>query len=216
MKKHVMLMVIGSVCLASAVLAQPSLPDAAKGWTYVGNTQCKTCHNAKDAGEQWNVWKKTAHANAYQTLLSDKAKEIAAKKGLTVPPNEAPECLRCHVTGYDPQKKAAPDKIKMEDGVQCESCHGPSSAHIDVAKKLFTNKALIESVDIVHTHVIPDENTCRGCHNQDNPTYNPERYTLPDGSKADFDFAQAYEKIKHNWPEGYIEKKYEGKYPKRK
>lgn len=214
-----------SVAASAAVIAmflvsvypafgQPALPDKAKAWEYVGNTQCKVCHNSKEEGQQWTVWKGMEHAKAFQTLASDKAKEAAKAKGLTKPPQESPECLRCHVTGYDVAKAAAPAKIKPEDGVQCESCHGPSSAHLKDGQTLKFHKDQVGQIDIKANRVAIDENICKGCHNADSPTWNPEKYTLENGQKVGFDFKQASAKIAHKWPEGVIEKKYDGKYPK--
>lgn len=186
------------IALVAIVAALPAFAqDAEKG--FVGNTQCKICHNKPAEGEQWNKWKAEKHAEAYKLLLTDKAKEVGAAKGLKTPPAESPECLRCHVTGYDVEKKAPPSAIKLEDGMQCESCHGPASLHLVDGKKLKTAKDK-SGIDVFKNIVKPDESVCRKCHNEDNPTYNPERYTLEDGKKADFDFKQAFEKIKHPNP----------------
>jgi hypothetical protein len=50
--------------------------------TYVGNSQCKVCHNKKEEGEQWTKWKASKHAQAFATLSSDAAKAGAQKKGV--------------------------------------------------------------------------------------------------------------------------------------
>jgi hypothetical protein len=44
------------------------------------------------------------------------------------------------------------------------------------------------------------EKSCRLCHNDTSPTWDPNRYTLPSGEKTGFDVVQAYEKIKHERP----------------
>ncbi|MBI4559508.1 MAG: cytochrome C554 [Candidatus Hydrogenedentes bacterium] len=163
---------------------------------YMGNGACKMCHNKVPEGEQWNKWKAEKHAQAFQVLQSEEAKKVAADKGLKTAPAESPECLKCHVTGYDPEKKAAPASIKMEDGVQCESCHGPNSLHVADAKKQMAAKDKA-SVDVKKNLVKPDENICKKCHNPENPTWKADRYTTASGEKTGFDFAQAYEKIKH-------------------
>lgn len=202
------------VALALNAGAQPALPDTAKTGDFVGNTQCKVCHNKKEEGQQWDAWKKMAHATAFTSLQSDKAKEIAAKRSLAKPAHESPECLACHVTGYDPAKAAAPAKIKLEDGVQCESCHGPSSLHIKDGQALKMHPEKVAEVDMKAHRVVPDEAMCKACHNDKSPTWDPARYALDGGQKAGFDYKQALAKIQHGWPEGVIEKKYEGKYKK--
>ena len=154
--------------------------------TYVGNSQCKICHNKKDEGEQWNKWKAEMHPKAFETLSTDAAKAAAAKKNVTKAPAEAPECLKCHVTGYDAAKGAAPEKINAADGIQCESCHGPASLHTADGKKF---KSGDKSVNMA-AHIVakPDEAVCKKCHNPESPTAKP------------FDFKTASEKVSHPNP----------------
>lgn len=168
------------------------------GATYVGNSKCKVCHNSKTGGEIWNVWKAEQHSKAYATLQSEESKAVAQRVGLATPPAESPECLKCHVTTYSADTKKTADGIALEDGVQCESCHGPASLHVEDGKK----KKKGENVDISAHQTRPDVKACVVCHNDQSPTWNPERYTLADGTKSGFDFAQAWAKIKHEIPEG--------------
>jgi hypothetical protein len=165
--------------------------------TYVGNSQCKICHNKKEEGEQWTKWKAEDHAKALEKLSSDEAKAMATKKGVTKPPAEAPECLKCHVTAYDPATGKAPEKILPADGVQCEACHGAASAHTAEAKKFKSgDKTAKPAEKIGH----PDEKICKKCHNEESPAWKPDRYKLADGKTTGFDFQQAWQKIGHNNP----------------
>jgi hypothetical protein len=86
---------------------------------YVGTKMCKACHNSAKQGKQYEVWSKTAHAEAYKTLTTEKANEIAKAKGITKPAAEAPECLECHAKPVDP--KLAERMYDPKDGVQCET-----------------------------------------------------------------------------------------------
>jgi len=170
-------------------------PDGA---TYIGNSKCKLCHNAKAEGEQWNVWKTTKHAGAYEMLKSDAAIAAGKERGLEHPPVESPECLRCHVTGYDVEKKAPPSGIKLADSVQCESCHGPASLHAKDGKTLKFKKGA--NIDVKANLRKIDENVCKTCHNSDSPSWNPEQFTLENGDKVGFDFEQAKKIIEHHNP----------------
>lgn len=187
-----------------AVLPQFAIAQDADGKEYVGTTQCKVCHNKKDEGAQYDIWKAMKHANAFQALSSDAALEVAAKIGLESKPAESAECLKCHVTSYDVETKSVHPKVKMVEGVQCESCHGPSSAHLDDGKKLMMKKG--DGIDVLANIIRPDANTCLKCHNDENPTWNPEKYTLENGEKVGFDFEQAYALITHSNPEKKEEK----------
>lgn len=167
---------------------------------FIGHDQCKVCHNKKPEGEQWSVWKEMNHAKALDALMTDKAKKVAEEKGLTKPPHEAPECLKCHVTAYDVEKMAPPAKIKMDGGVQCETCHGPGSDHVTDGRDVMFKKKTADEIDWMANLKKIEEALCRECHNEESPTWDTEKYTLEDGSKAGFDFEQAKEKIAHPNP----------------
>lgn len=170
----------------------------AQGEDLAGHSSCKVCHNKSAEGEQWNKWSKEKHALAFKTLETDEANAIAKEQGLTVPAAEAPECLRCHVTAYE-KGKELPAKIKMADGVQCESCHGPSADHVADAKKALLKKD--ESIDLSAGRTPPGAEVCEVCHNPESPTWDPERFTREDGTKAGFDFEAAWKMIAHPNPQ---------------
>lgn len=198
----------------SEVQAQPKLTEEEAARSYVGSSQCKMCHTNTKAYEKARLSFEKDHVKAFQALLGEKAKEIAKEKGLSKPPHESPECMKCHVTGYDVEKATYPRRIKPSDGLQCESCHGPASEHLNDGKALKINPADIATIDIKANISRPTEERCRSCHNSNSPTWDPERYTKTDGSKDGFDFETSYKKIAHDYPENYFEDKYKGNYPK--
>lgn len=167
---------------------------------YIGHNQCKVCHNKKPEGEQWTVWKSMGHAKAFDALKTDEAKKIAEERGLAKPPHEAPECVKCHVTGYDLETASLPAKIKPEDGVQCETCHGPGENHVTDGRDVMFKKKTAEEVDWMANLMEVTEENCRECHNEESPTWDTTRYTLEDGSTVAFDFELAKEKIAHPNP----------------
>lgn len=183
--------------LAAAVLQAPSA--AAEEADYVGHKKCKMCHSKKSQGEQWKIWTQMNHAKAFETLSTDQAKIYGEEAGLTAPPQESAECLRCHVTAYNVEAKAPHKAIAKEDGVQCESCHGPGSEHLVFGKKNMTAKDI--PADVPRHMVRPDVTACTECHNEESPAWDTEKYTLEDGSTSGFDFEQAFAKIAHFNPE---------------
>ena len=186
------------------VPAQAAAEEAER--TFIGNRQCKLCHNKPAEGAQWTVWTKTEHRQAFKVLSSEKALEVGKKLGLEKLPSESASCLKCHVTGYNEKTHAVPAKLKMQEGIQCESCHGPASAHMEGGKALRMKKDT--TIDISKTIARPGVKTCVKCHNAENPTWDPARYTLENGETTGFDFAQAYAKIKHTNPKkSFAEKK---------
>jgi hypothetical protein len=93
-----------------ASLAPPA-PQAGQPF-YVGMEACRDCHE-----EAFDIWVRTPHSEAYRTL------EVVNK-------NFNLSCVSCHVTGY---RQPGGAEVVQNDGrrdVQCESCHGPGSAHI--------------------------------------------------------------------------------------
>lgn len=167
---------------------------------YIGADQCKVCHNKKPEGAQWNVWKTMKHAKAFESLKGEAALKIAADRKMAKPPSESPECLKCHVTGYDVAKAAAPARIKPEDGLSCENCHGPGSLHVTDAKDVVSKKKTAAEIDWKAHLTLIEAARCLECHNEESPTWNPEQFTLADGTKAGFDFEQAKKMIEHPNP----------------
>lgn len=155
--------------------------DDAPEHAFVGADKCKMCHNSAKKGAQYTKWKEAKHSKAYETLATDKAKEAASAKGIDDPQN-APECLRCHVTGYGAPEEMLTDKYKIEDGVGCESCHGPGADYYKMATMKDREKSIEAGL------VIPDAETCTRCHNEDSPFF------------QGFDFETFYAKIAHEMP----------------
>ena len=139
---------------------------------YVGTKTCAMCHKAKDKGEAFTIWQKSAHAGAYKTLASEQSAKIAKEKGLTKPASESPECLKCHVTGGGVATNV--DKtFDMKEGVTCEACHGAASGFKTThAKKENTAKA-VEAGLITGDAA---KKTCETCHNKQSPTFKGFKY----------------------------------------
>jgi len=160
---------------------------------YAGSKKCRICHNAPSKGKMHDLWRKTLHAHAYKTLLSDEAKEAAKKSGIS-DPQKSGECLRCHATAYGFTKKLVTKKVKVEEGVGCESCHGPAKDYSNLTIMKNREKAIAAGM------IYPAKNTCTKCHNTESSTWNPERYTDKEGNKVGFDYEVLWEMIKHSIP----------------
>ena len=150
-----------------ALLASGTL--MAQNFKYIGASKCKMCHVKPATGEQYNIWLKGPHAGAMKTLASDEAKKIATEKGIADPTTDA-ACTKCHstVAGVDSKLIAS---AKMDEGVSCESCHGPGSMYKGAS--VMKNRELAMSKGMI----IPDEALCKTCHNEESPTYKEFNYT---------------------------------------
>ncbi len=135
---------------------------------YIGAASCKMCHNTTKMGKQYKVWSEGPHAKAFAALASEEALALAKKAGVKGSPQEAAQCLKCHSTAAGLTKAEIPKKMKLENGVECETCHGPGSLH----KKMMAKKKGAEGTGLVAT----TEKTCVGCHNEESPTYKKFEY----------------------------------------
>jgi hypothetical protein len=118
------------------------------GPTYVGaRTECRKCHI-----RIFRSWEMTPHSGTME-VLSEEEKTDA-------------DCVRCHVTGFgDPSGFTSMEETAHLGNVGCEACHGAGSE--------YSNRATMQNRDaaIEAGLVIPDEQTCRGCHNEESPTF---------------------------------------------
>lgn len=159
--------------------------EAAKTFSYVGTMKCKLCHMKPEDGAQFKIWSESAHAKAFATLATPEALAVGKKLGLAKPPQESAECLVCHTTGFKAPAEARV-KVKPEDGVSCEACHGPGSDYNPktVMTDVFAGKVTPASVGLL----LPGEKTCTECHNEKSPSF------------KGFDFKTYSAKIAHPYP----------------
>lgn len=160
----------------------------------IGVAKCaKMCHKSPAKGKQLVIWQGTDHAKAYKTLLTEEAKAVAKKIGLAEPPHESLKCLSCHATAAQWPDLHAPS-FKIEDGVQCEACHGAGEKYKTMSVMKNPKKAAALG------RVTGDETTCLRCHNDTSPTWKADRYTTKDGQKVGFDHEMMWAKIAHPIP----------------
>lgn len=145
----------------------------AQDYEYIGAKKCKICHNKPEKGEQYKKWAEGPHAKAMEVLSETEAKD--------------PKCLKCHSTAAAADQDLLTEYITVEEGVSCESCHGPGSVY----KKIKIMKSREESV--ANGLVIPTEEVCVKCHNEESPNF------------KGFNFDEYFAKIAHSHPEGWDE-----------
>jgi hypothetical protein len=184
------LFVAAGLAMCAALLA---VPAAADEFTYVGSANCKMCHNKEVSGKQFTIWEASPHAKAFETLASEQSKTIAKGMGID-DPQTADACLRCHVTAHGVAAERIGPRFKLEEGVGCESCHGPASGYnkLNVKKQVMTGEVTGASIGLWEIN----EALCVACHNEESPTF------------KGFDFAEAMKAIAHPYPDGFVEATY--------
>ncbi|MCA9229807.1 MAG: hypothetical protein KDA57_04090 [Planctomycetales bacterium] len=156
--------------------------------SFVGSEVCADCHTSAT-----EVFEMTPHAHATDTLVM-----------LDPPRQYDPECLSCHVTGWEPQEYfpymsgyRSLEKTPHLVGNGCENCHGPGAAHVAAESgEEELSESEIESLrSAMRLEVVENEGNldgqelgvvvknCLRCHDLDN-------------SPA-FDFQQYWPKVAH-------------------
>ncbi len=184
--KNAWMLLFALLFAASSVLAGTG-PQPAKKTThkYGGVKTCKTCHMSAKSGAQYKVWKKSAHAKAYETLKTPEAIAVGKKHGVDSPVT-SDKCLKCHVTAFGVDAALKGPKLTMEEGVSCEACHGAGSGYKKkkIMKAITAGKANAADYGLI----VPDEKVCVKCHNEESPSY------------KEFDFKAYSAKIAHPLP----------------
>jgi len=137
---------------------------------FVGSQACAACH-----ADAFDVWKDSGHAHATETLVK-----------LDPQRQYDPECLSCHVTGWEPQQYVPfqTGYLSLDANVTphlagngCENCHGPGGAHVaaeaggDAALQAQLRKLM--HVDVANV----ERTTCVKCHDHDNsPEFKFDEY----------------------------------------
>lgn len=137
--------IVAALCAVSLHAQQPAnVPSAtqpaaepapAAPGHYVGVASCVNsgCHGATqplDAthvlqNEYYTWLNSDRHAGAYNVLFSDRSARIARNMRLRKRAYEETVCLDCHTTNVPATLVAG--AVDVEDGIQCEVCHGPAS-----------------------------------------------------------------------------------------
>lgn len=162
--------------LSSTVVAEEGDPQ------YVGSGKCKVCHNAEKKGAQYAKWEAGPHSKSYGDLASEEA--IAAGKALGIDnPQTSDKCLKCHVTAFGVAAELKAESFDQTEGVGCEACHGPGSEYKSL--KVMKDREMALAAGLI----IPTEENCVKCHNEESPTY------------KEFKFDEFWEQIAHPVPE---------------
>jgi hypothetical protein len=145
---------------------------------YVGAAACMDCHNGNERSRPAITWMQSRHGHAYWRLGSNWALFLARLRphyaDLTSPIADH-RCLLCHVTGRQNDNALFIASFRNEEGIGCESCHGPGSLYMET-EIMADRKAFL-----ANGGTVPGEATCRSCHRQ----------------SENFDYAEMLPKIAH-------------------
>jgi YVTN family beta-propeller protein len=175
---------------AAATLLWVHAAEEKREPVYVGARVCAQCHHAQAGGDQYSRWLMSRHSQAFAVLAKPEAKEIARLSGIPVEPQESPMCLGCHATGADAEPWEKDPTFYVQDGVQCEKCHGPGSEYSDAKVMMDRQAAMMAGLKM------PSKADCMSCHN-----VKGSHVAVHNKPKPDMD--EAWKTVAHPTPEGY-------------
>lgn len=156
---------------------------------FVGSDVCANCHT-----EATEFFEKTSHAHATATLVN-----------LDPPRHYDPECLSCHVTGWNPQEffpyasgYFGLEKTPHLTNTGCENCHGPGGTHaaVEGGEEEVSDEVQEQLRAAMRLKIVVGEGSAHGqkmgvvvdgclqCHDTDN--------------SPDFDFQKYWPKVRHS------------------
>src|SRR5207302_4468661 len=147
--------------------------------SFAGAKVCGECHKSA-----WEVWQTTKHAQATESLKTGRAGQSKAWINRMFDP----ECIACHVTGWDPKRfiryksgftgeQSSPHLV----GQQCENCHGPGGRHVELERLFAKNKKITDELAAWRKFQRLNKKTafdlCAKCHDGDNdPKFKSETF----------------------------------------
>jgi nitrate reductase cytochrome c-type subunit len=150
----------------------PPIPHSSRQ-KFIGSEKCGKCHTTA-----YDIWQGTPHVDATAHIV-----EPPEERG-DVARHFDPECISCHVTGWNPQEYypyesgyLSLDESKHLTGSGCENCHGPGSEH--AAAEAEDSRVAAELRDQLRDSMkLPLDRArdkCMKCHDLDNsPDFHEE------------------------------------------
>jgi hypothetical protein len=155
-----------------------------RGHEFVGSEVCGECHTTAHG-----IWENTPHRHATDSISQPRERS-------EIPRHFDPECLSCHVTGWNPQQffPYTGGYLELVQSAHlhsngCENCHGPGSAHVAAENGLAELSPERKKALRLEMRLTLDKarDTCLECHDLDN---SPDFHH--DGA-----FEKYWERIKH-------------------
>jgi Cytochrome c554 and c-prime len=188
-----------ALAVQNLVVAEPPIEDPRNGQLtvpnpYVGAKVCGECHS-----KSYKKWLSTGHARSTESLKTGRA----GQEDTWIPRMDDPECIACHVTGWQTKEGYFRYKSGYESeqatphlvGQQCENCHGPGGRHTELERAFQKDGNMTDELAKFRefAQVFLDEagqKLCVKCHDGDNDPH----------FKTDGDvFDRYWQEIKHPW-----------------
>lgn len=150
----------GFDALGATPVAHPS------GGQFVGSETCGECHTTA-----YEIWENSPHVHATDSIVAANNDRGGIERHFD------PECVSCHVTGWNPQLfypyASGYEELLKSDmllGSGCENCHGPGKAHVDAeyGDVEVDNETLVKLQQQMVIKLDQAREKCLECHDLDN------------------------------------------------
>lgn len=169
----VVFVVCSTAALAQPQAAAPSQPEATPPGMFVGVASCANsgCHGSTQPlnatrvlqNEYYTWLNSDRHAGAYNVLFNDRSARIVRNMRLRKRAWEEPLCRDCHSTNVPASQVSG--TLDPEDGIQCETCHGPASGwRGEHAEEGWTHEQSVARGMIDLRSLTTRASLCAGCH----------------------------------------------------
>lgn len=145
-------------CTVTLLLVSSLSAQEARQPVYVGSKECAKCHQGADFGYQQCLMLMHAHSKAYAVLALPESQEIARLSGIPQEPQESSVCLGCHATASEAEDWEMDETFHLEDGIQCEMCHGPGSEYME--EEIMVDRDAARAAGLR----MPTKSDCMNCH----------------------------------------------------
>jgi hypothetical protein len=170
---------------------------------WLGAVSCASagCHNANgllgERGSEYTTWiTHDRHARAYEVLFNAESRNIVKHlfRAEAKAPHETNLCLNCHVH-REFESANHQRRYSKEDGVSCESCHGPAGGWISEHYKPGWNRKDMRDTRSIAGRV----ETCAACH-VGAPGMEVNHDLIAAGHpRLAFDFSAYHALMPHHW-----------------
>ena len=105
---------------------------------------------------------------------------VPATMGMMMAVPRAAVCLACHAAAADVEAAWRGPGFHIEEGVQCEACHGPGSRYVPFFQRLQAEGGTYRRSEVLALGlVLPDRSVCLRCHNSESPFVPKEAFDFP-------------------------------------
>lgn len=176
-------------------------------WQGAGTCSAMGCHNANGPkgswGSEYSTWiAHDPHARAYEVLFNDKSKTIIRNLPNAPAAHKNALCLNCHVHPHYETAKHY-QQFSKEDGVSCESCHGPAEKWLTMHyKDWWQSKTISEKGEFGMADtktIVGRARSCVDCHIGTSAMDVNHDLIAAGHPRLNFEFAAFHANLPHHW-----------------